>query len=70
MDKLEEEVFDQFDGLLQDMIKELKEAEDKGRGIDLTLFTKSLSQRYKNLNTAFRNGKIRVKGGHRKGIFG
>lgn len=69
MDKLEEDVFKEFKGLVTDMVLELKDAEKNKRGIDLSEFIEKLSNRYTSLNTAFRDAKTRKKDS-KKGMFG
>lgn len=67
MDKLEEDVFNEFDGLTNDLMAELKVAESEDRSIDLKNFIEKLSARYKSLNTAFRDVKIRQKETKKRG---
>lgn len=62
MDKLEEDVFKEFEGAYSDMVEEIKRAEKDGDGIDLKDFVKSQAQRFQKLNNHFREAKIRMGG--------
>lgn len=62
MDKLEEDVFKEFEGAYNDIIEEIKRAEREKDGIDLKDFVKSQASRFKQLNNHFREAKIRMGG--------
>lgn len=62
MDKLEEDVFKEFEGAYHDMMITLEEAEKSGEGLDLKKFVTQQATRFKNLNNSFRDAKVRMLG--------
>jgi len=62
MDKLEDEVFKEFEGAYNDMMAEIKRAEQAQDGIDLKDIIKSQATRFTRLNSHFRDAKVRMSG--------
>lgn len=69
MNELKKCVFEEFDEMIQEVVKCLREAEKKEEGLDLTELFGKQSQHNLNLNIAFDKANERIKQPKKKGFF-
>jgi len=69
MDKLQEDVYNEFHKLVENTMVEIKQAAKENRAIDFSQFSVQLSKSYANMNNYFKDARIRLKNPQKKGFF-